>query len=787
MIDKTIVPKGYVGKILHVDLSSMDISELSTYDYVPEYIGGKGVGMKIFNDMITEPGMKAFDPENPLIYMTGPGCGTGLPSSGRGTMVSLSPKTYPEMVTWAGLGGFFGPALKCAGYDGLVITGKAPHHAYLVIDDGKVELRDADADGLWGEFVIETQEKIYDIFGNREYHSFVCGPAGETLMRDASVTTSADNAAAKAGFGAVMGSKNLKAVVVHGTGDIPVNMDAIGELYKLRGEVNDHRRLKQNNAIERYDTYSAFHNDPQPVKGGWRRSWLACSPGCTLRCNALTMDRPNPFKEGEIVNESTKCVEIEMVEEENDFPTWMGIWVFTPRNKNSNGMNYLTNLTNDEEDPYWEFLHQPVGRDKLNYWPCDFDRGMRMSYLCNEYGIDKWETTINFQTWLSACKQEGLFEGDPLGFGREVGTDFDFLSYFFRHVVYADTEWGKLFHEGMARAIKKLGKGKWGNTIYHNRWSTATGEQLDIPVSLLMGWGYSTHWLGRGFQGGNESQALMVALETMVNTRDKASNSHQHTPIEDFLVLNEDPYHNPHMAKCAEETDIYSEIKESYLGCEWTHHRPYHENEEHRLFNAATGFNLTREELFQCGQRIHTLVRSMEIRLYDRTRDMEVEEFYPHMSFPNYQGWAPSWDDWNDAVDLYYNQLGWDRATGWPTREKYDSLGLGDVADRMEELGFMPIPGGDPDYVRKESPFTVGGHFKPDDFAGNEELMDAFIGSLRTKPKDKMPEPLNPVDFGVSPERVAEDRARALAGTVGQHSSDGYYLKLAEGSVNANI
>ena len=762
MIDKSIVPTGYVGKILCIDLATQETSELSTYDYVPEYIGGKGVGMKIFNDMVREPGMKAFDPENPLIYMTGPGCGTGLPSSGRGTMVSMSPKTYPEMVTWAGLGGFFALGLKCAGYDGVVITGKAEGHSYVCIDNGKVTFHDADADGVWGLFTIEAQERIYELFGDREYHSFVCGPAGENLVRDSSVTTSADNAAAKAGFGAVMGSKNLKAVVVHGTGDITVNMKAIEETYRLRDEVNSYAELKRHNPIERNTTYGVFGQTENEVPGGWKRGWLACCPGCTMRCNALTIERPNPFVEGEIVNESTKCVEIEMVEEEDDFPTWMGIWTYTPRNKNSNGMNYLPNVRNDTDDPFWEYLHQPVGRDKLNYWPFDFDRGMKMAFLCNEFGIDKWETTINCQTWLSACKQEGLFEGDPLGFGREVNTDFDFLRYFFENMVYRTTEWGDLFAEGMARAIAKLGKGKWGNTVYHNRWSTATGEQLDVPVSLLMAWGYSTHWLGRGFQGGNESQALMVSLQTMVSTRDTASNSHQHTPVEDFVLLNEDPYHNPHMAKCAEVTDVYSDIKESYLGCEWSHHRPYHKTDEHRLFNAATGYSLTKEELFDCGRRIKNLVRSMQIRLYGRTRDVEVEEIYPHMSFPNYQGWAPSWDEYNDAVDLWYDQLKWDRATGWPKRSTYERLGMKDIADDMEARGLLPAEEGDPTYVRKTSPFTVGGHFKPEDYVGEEELMESFESTLRTKPKP-MPKPLRPEDFGVNMEEYREALERAAA------------------------
>ena len=97
---------------------------------------------------------------------------------------------------------------------------------------------------------------IFEIFGNREYHSFVCGPAGETLMRDSSITTNADYAAAKAGFGAVMGSKNLKAVVVHGTGDIPVNPDNIEEMFALRDYVNEYSKVRQKNIIERRTDYA---------------------------------------------------------------------------------------------------------------------------------------------------------------------------------------------------------------------------------------------------------------------------------------------------------------------------------------------------------------------------------------------------------------------------------------------------------------------------------------------------------------------------------------------------
>lgn len=716
MIDRNLKPKGYVGKILKVDLSARTTSEIDTYQYVPDYVGGKGIATKIFYDMHLPVDTKAYDPQNPLIYMTGPACGTGIPNASRGTFCSISPKPDPEMFTWSGTGGYFGEALKHAGYDGVVIVGKADRHTYIVIDDGKVSFEDADADGLWGQFTRETQEKIFDKYG-RTYFSEVIGPAGENLMRYASITTSADNAAAKTGFGAVMGSKNLKAIVAHGTGDITVA--DLPAAMKMRDDFNEFKANKHPNPISHRHSFGAPEGAPdgcgQRDACDYDAGWLACCPGCTMRCNMLTLNCKDPFHDDELFNQSTKCVDVQFPVTESDCYYWLGEFVASRRNQQSVAMGFY-GAKSDAEDPDNEWIGRlDYGNDKLNYWKFDFDRGNKISYLCNAYGIDKWEVSMFYMTWISMCKQEGLFDSLPFDFGKEPEISFEFLDYFLDNVVYRKTEWGNLFAEGMSRAIRKLGKGKWGNSHYHHR-TDRNGKPLDLPVSIEMGWGGSNHWVGRGYQSLNEPQALMGALQVMVSSRDSQTNAHQHDTLENWLAYKDDPYHSRRMAVSLEINDVYGDLKESILSCEWTHHQPYRPEEEVMMFNAATGYRLTEQELFQCGQRIKNLFRAILIRNSARTRDMEVEELYPIMSFPNYAGWAPSWDEWNDAVDLYYAQLGWDIATGWPTRRTYELLGLKEVADEMEALGKLPTKENTEKYVRKASPFTVEGHFKPEDY-----------------------------------------------------------------------
>ncbi len=699
-MENTMRPKGFVGKILRINLTNKTTSEFSTYDYT-DFIGGKGIGMKIFYEDVA-PGTGAFDPENELIFMTGPTTGTGVPCCGRSTMVSIAPNSMPEMFTWSGIGGFFGPALKHAGYDGFVLEGRADEHTYVVIDDGKVTFHSADP--MWGMLVHATENYIFDKHG-KDFHSLVIGPAGENLIRNASITTSADNAAAKAGFGAVMGSKNVKAIAVHGTGDIEIG--DIDLLMELRRTVNNPPMTP--NPILHRDWFGAGDKVP----GGWNLAYLSCSPGCTFRCNCMSMNQKHPFT-GESYNSVNKCIDLSTPCLEHDWPHAVNAYLRTEKNQHSTCNVFFDGFEMDKTDPYYDIMNTTDYADQNHYWKFDLDRGNYVNNICNEYGIDKWDVTVWYMTWISACNQEDLF--DEIDFGMDVDVESqEFLRHLLDMICFrkgpdvtlkdgTKQPLGDVLAEGMARAIRALGKEKYGDTIYQNHYNK-NGQRLDIPVSLEAMWGHSMHWLGRGFQALSRGQWVQNMLEGMISSRDAQSNAHQNGKLEDWLQFKDDPCHSKLMAECTYLNDVYSEAKESLMGCDWGHHIIYKPDTEARSYQAATGIVTSEEEFFHMAERVKQMFRAMMMRYHKRDRDMEVKQAYRLCTYPDSDGYVMSWDEWNDAVDLYYNELGWDQATGWPLRSTWEKYELGYIADDMEKLQMLPPEGGTPDYIRKECPF----------------------------------------------------------------------------------
>lgn len=203
---------GYAGKILRVDLTSgtYKVEDLNL-DLAIKYIGGRGLGSKIFFDEV-DPNVEPFSPENKLIVATGPLSGTPVPTGGRYMVITKSPLT--GAIACSNSGGYFGAELKAAGYDMIILEGKAEKPVYIAIEDDKIEIKEAGR--LWGKLVSETTDELKKEHGEK-VRVLCIGPAGEKLSRIAAVINDYDRAAGRSGVGAVMGSKNLKAIVVRGT------------------------------------------------------------------------------------------------------------------------------------------------------------------------------------------------------------------------------------------------------------------------------------------------------------------------------------------------------------------------------------------------------------------------------------------------------------------------------------------------------------------------------------------------------------------------------------------
>jgi len=209
--------KGWIGKILRVDLTKGE-SKVEELDpkLGAKFIGGRGLGSKILSDEI-DPKVDPFSPNNKLIMATGPLTGTGASAAGRYMVITKSPLT--GTIACSNSGGHFGAELKFAGFDLIIFEGKAKEPVYLYIEDGKAEIRDAKS--IWGKTTHETTDQILSET-DMDARVACIGPAGEKLVRYACVINDKHRAAGRSGVGAVMGSKNLKAVAVKGSGSITI-------------------------------------------------------------------------------------------------------------------------------------------------------------------------------------------------------------------------------------------------------------------------------------------------------------------------------------------------------------------------------------------------------------------------------------------------------------------------------------------------------------------------------------------------------------------------------------
>lgn len=215
---------GYHGCVLDVNLTTGSVRkrQLKTGD-CRDFIGGRGLGMKLLWDELTEPGIDPLSPKNPLLFMPGPFSGFPIPSASRTCVVTKSPITSPEKSRWShastvsysNMGGFFGPEIRFAGYDGLLIRGKSQRPVYLVVDDDRVRIEDAGK--YWGMGTDEFDKVFIRDLGDRRFRTCYIGPAGENQVPIACIINTAARAAGRGGTGCVMGAKRLKAIAVRGS------------------------------------------------------------------------------------------------------------------------------------------------------------------------------------------------------------------------------------------------------------------------------------------------------------------------------------------------------------------------------------------------------------------------------------------------------------------------------------------------------------------------------------------------------------------------------------------
>ena len=292
--------KGYTGKILDVDLSSGKIGTFELSDRDRErFVGGRFISTKIMLDEL-KPGIDPLSPDNILIVMTSPLTGTNAPSTSRYDISAKSPQT--GAIGHSNSGGNFGIHLKKAGWDGIVIRGKAKTPVYIDINNDMVKIEDAA--GLWGKNTEETQE----LMGDKKAGKMVIGPAGEHLVKYA-IIVSQERSHGRSGMGAVMGSKNLKGIVAKGTNKIELHDQsgfselikkwigmlkahpATGEFAPKYGTSGFLKSLSDHNALPTKNFSSGHYSDADMLSGKTlAETRLVKNTGCVscpIRCSRV--------------------------------------------------------------------------------------------------------------------------------------------------------------------------------------------------------------------------------------------------------------------------------------------------------------------------------------------------------------------------------------------------------------------------------------------------------------------------------------------------------------------
>src|SRR5271157_270928 len=656
---------GWVGKILRVDLSSGKISESSTFDYVPKFIGGRGLGAKICWDEVSS-GVGAFDPENRLVLATGPLQGTLAPTSGRLTIVGKSAQTGPtESFVRSGIGGHFAPELKWAGYDALIIQGKASKPVYLWISDHKAEILDAAS--LWGLDTYQAQQAIWKLHGPKT-RVMVIGKAGENRSRIACILTDTGDAAGQGGFGGVMGSKNLKAIAVRGTGSVGVAKPE--DLMKITHNIQTlfSRKSVKGNPYEPEEKGFKYNI----WGGGYGRGGLSLLPGELLDlcnepssgysqnpdgCFACPVSCRSRVKGPDITNGVAFCAQSYM---------------------------YLESMIHEPEKGYSKVTWQAAK-------------------LADLFGINSYEL-MAIIPWLSDCYREKLISeqetGLPLG---EIGS-WKFISVLLEKMANREG-FGDLLAEGGQRAASKIG-GKAEELSY-----------MYYPRAGKFG-GFREHWI---FLGGFPTGYAVppLALMWVLDNRD-AMVSHSYVSMlwgaastigQDALTAvpeNIFPLLKPVMkavygseeaaeffgpdgkslnwnwtAPVVKRYHEHSLLKDSYIVCDILFPYIFNANSldhvgdlslESRLYSAVTGIDMCLEESFQKGEMLCTLERALAVRDGRTRQDDVLHSLY--LEKEDAGGRKYLGEDLERSKSEYYGLMGWDVESGVPTRSTLERLGL---------------------------------------------------------------------------------------------------------------
>lgn len=618
---------GWAGTILEIDLTHQTVQKRSLPEHLAyRYLGQAGINARLLYDRVshtTDP----YSPEAPLIFGVGPLGGTLAPCSGRFSVTFKSPLT--GIFGDANCGGHWGPELKMAGYDHIVITGKAGYPVYLWIDNDRIQIRDARP--LWGKDTWETDELIREDLGERTAQVAYIGPAGENLVRFAAIICNHGRAAARCGPGAVMGSKNLKAIAVRGDRGI---------------QVADKAALQE--AVE--EAMGAILGDPL-YESAKTYGTLAITP----LAQALGFLPTRNFQESTFGGADKLGGEVFLKQYATKHKGCYNCPVACSRFYKVPDGPYASTRGEGPEYESISALGSKCGND-------NFAAILHANTLCNQLGLDTISTG-NAIAWAMECREKGILTQDHLeGLDLRFGNDAAMIELIKK--IAAREGIGDILAEGAYRAAQKIGG---ADLVIHSK-------GLDYPAVDIRG----TKGMALSFavspRGGDHLKGLsLYEVAPEVYAKD----------IQEEIGINVTPqYWLQYETKAAlmRWHENWHCVVDSLGLCklEGIALKPLLPRHFQRILAAATGWQISVAELELIGERIWNLERLFNTREGMRRED----DFPPRRLLEEPIATGPARGErldrnrYDQMLTEYYRLRGWNIDTGIPSIEKCHELGL---------------------------------------------------------------------------------------------------------------
>ncbi|HLB30675.1 MAG TPA: aldehyde ferredoxin oxidoreductase N-terminal domain-containing protein [Gammaproteobacteria bacterium] len=628
------------GYNLEINLTRGSIEKVATDPDTAElYLGGQGSAAKILWDRV-KPGTDPFSPDNLLIFSTGLLHGTPVPAANRTVVNTISPQT--NLMSHSLFGGFFGPELKFAGYDKIIIRGKAPDLVYLYINNDKVEIREATH--LRGKGTTETGDFLKKELDDYKVQVAAIGLAGENRVFMASIDH--NHASAARGVGVIMGDKRLKAIAVRGTKDIHVARPA--ELFELTHQMR--RKIGESDgcgdwmAVDEDDSFHHNHFAWGNARTRRKDFWSAELQERWTRLKYDHMDRQTGC-----FNCSKKC---------RNVINWPG----KPR-----------------------FAYKCFGKDTYHMAAfLELDFSFEILGLAQEYGVDSYSTPQVMAFALELLEAGILKDADFPGMPADNRGRFFYL---LEKIVRREGI-GDILADGVSQAAIRIGNG--AEAFDHN--TTKKFEQLPIklgklnPAYFLMiatGEKMSITQIEGSFPQDplptrEQREAFVKKWEAVPDEKFKKyflewekRNEISDQATCDIVDWNEAMHYiDDSIGLCG----FVSSFRGQFGGGV-----AYHMNNIPQIISLATGLDMSKEKLWLCFQRIRTMVRVVNVKRGLRRMHERPPEDH----------WAVRNEEFEQKLlDTYYQYKGWNKQ-GIPTRKTLERLDLEYVADELEELGIL--------------------------------------------------------------------------------------------------